>query len=211
MPAGSTQASEPEGPLPDVAQVVCRTGEAPSIETRVVKPQRDGVHVRFVNETGKDLGFSIEDPSEGGMGADAPQGTSTRVVDLHPGRVSISCYDHFTEDGSEVAKAPLEIVDEDGVWISTSLECTSGTAFEGTADYAPDVRGDTEPQTAARKGLRGYMQERDIVEPAGYPEARERIYRLVRAGATLATVSLSRDGAGGWLADTVFGCSELTE
>jgi hypothetical protein len=68
MPAGSTQSSEPDAPLPEVARVVCQEREAPTIETPAVKPQRDGVHVRFVNETGKEPAFSIEDPSEGGMG-----------------------------------------------------------------------------------------------------------------------------------------------
>jgi hypothetical protein len=33
----------------------------------------------------------------------------------------------------------------------------------------------------------------------------------VRAGDVLANVSLFRDGAGGWLPDTVTGCSELEQ
>jgi hypothetical protein len=33
----------------------------------------------------------------------------------------------------------------------------------------------------------------------------------MRAGETLATVSLFRNGADGWLADTVTGCSSLGE
>jgi hypothetical protein len=209
MPAGSTQSSEPDAPLPEVARVVCQEREAPTIETPAVKPQRDGVHVRFVNETGKELAFSIEDPSEGGMGAGAPQGTSTQVVDLHPGTVSIACYDAYTEDGSEVAKAPLEIVDEDGLWASTRLDCVAG--FSGTSDYVPEARGKANPLKAAQEALAGYMQEDDVVEPAGYPDTANRIYRLVRAGETLATVSLFREGADGWLADTVTGCSSLGE
>ena len=80
-PAGSTESSE-SGALPDFARVVCRATGPPRVETPAVKAQSDGVHIRFVNETGKDLSFSIEDPSEGGMGADAPEGTSTKVVDL---------------------------------------------------------------------------------------------------------------------------------
>jgi hypothetical protein len=211
LPGGSTQGSESEAPLPDVARVVCRAGEAPTIQTPAVKPQRDGVHIRFVNETGKDLSFDIEDPSEGGVGADAPQGTSSQVADLHPGTVSISCYDAYTEDGSEVAKAPLEIVDQDGVWISTRLQCASEFAFSQTVDYASDARGKPDPLAAAREALEGYMQQGDVVEPAGYPRTPERIYRLVRAGAVLGNVSLFRDGAGGWLYDTVNGCSELEE
>jgi hypothetical protein len=211
MPGGSTQGSEPEAPLPDIARVICRAGEAPPIETPAVKPRRDGVHVRFVNETGKDLTFSIEDPSEGGMGADAPLGRSTHVADLHPGTVSIFCYDAYTEDGSEVAQAPLEIVDEDGIWISTRLQCASEFAFSQTVDYVSSARGKSDPLAAAEEALEGYTQQGDVVEAAGYPDTPERIYRLVRAGNVLANVSVFGDGAGGWLPDTVTGCSELEQ
>ena len=211
MPGGSTQTTEPKAPLPDVARVICRAGEAPTIETPAVKPQLDGVHVRFVNETGKGLTFSIEDPSEGGMGADAPQGTSAQVADLHPGTVSISCYDGYTEDGSEVAQAPLEIVDEDGIWIPTRLQCESEFAFSQTSDYVSGARSKSDPLAAAEEALDGYTQQGDVVQPAGYPNTPERIYRLVRAGDILANVSLFRDGAGGWLPDTVTGCSELEQ
>jgi hypothetical protein len=205
-PAGSTQNSEPEA-LQDVARVICQAESPPRVETPAVKPQPDGVHIRFVNRTGKELTFSIEDPGEGGMGANAPQGTSTHVVDLHPGTVSIACYDGFTEDGSEVATAPLRIVDKHGVWIPATLTCAA--AFSGHTDYAPEARGDADPLEAARGGLEGYMQPGDVVEPAGYPEAEQPVYRLVRAGEVLAIVDLEDDGAAGWLPSTVTGCSSL--
>lgn len=208
-PAGSTASPEPEAALPNAARVVCESGRAPTVETPAVKPQRDGVHIDFVNETGKDLGFSIEDPSEGGMGAGAPPGTSTQIVDLHPGTVTIACYDDATEDGSEVPRSSLEIVDQDGVWISTRLTCSSDTAFSQTVDYMQGARGEADPLAAARNALEPYTQPEDIVEPAGYPDTDVRIYRLVRTGDVLATVSLWDDGAGGWLQDTVTGCGEL--
>jgi hypothetical protein len=209
VPAGSTESREPEAALPNVAHVVCESGRAPTVETPAVKPQRDGVHIDFVNETRKDLGFSIEDPSEGGLGAGAPPGTSTQVVDLHRGTVTIACYDDATEDGSEVPRSSLEIVDQDGVWISTRLTCSSDTAFSQTVDYIQGARGEAEPLEAARKALEHYMQPDDVVEPAGYPDTEVRIYRLVRTGDVLATVSLWDDGAGGWLPDTLTGCGEL--
>jgi hypothetical protein len=205
-PAGSTESSQTEA-LPDIARVVCQAGSRPQTETPAVKPQRDGVHIRFVNETGMDLAFSIEDPSEGGIGADARQGTSAHVVDLHPGTVSIACYDALTEDGSEVTKTPLEIVDEDGVWIPATLTCAE--AFSSHADYTVDARGHRDPLEAARGGLEPYMQAGDVVEQAGYPEAETPLYRLVRAGEVLAVVDLQDDGAGGWLPSSLTGCSSL--
>jgi hypothetical protein len=176
-----------------------RPGGLPSrrsapIETPAVKPRRDGVHLRVVNETGMDLDFSIEDPSEGGMGTGAPPGRSPHVADLHPGTVSISCYDAYTEDGSEVAQASLEIVDEDGIWVSTRLQCESEFAFSQNIGHVSGARGKSDPLAAAKEPLEGYMQEGDVVEPAGYPDTPERIYCLVRAGNVLATVSLWRTG-----------------
>jgi hypothetical protein len=208
VPAGSTESPQP-GALPAFARVVCQSAGPPRIETPAVKPQPDGVHIEFVNETGKDMGFSIEDPSEGGMGDNAPQGTSTQVVDLHPGTVSIACYDAFTADAGEAAKTALRIVDEDDVWIPARLTC--GQQFSGYLDYAADARGNADPLEAAREGLGGYMQPGDTVEPAGYPEAQTTLlYRMVRAGEVLAIVELEDDGSGGWLPGNVTGCSSLS-
>lgn len=210
-PSGSTEGSAADltAPLPDVARVTCESEGAPRVGSPAVKPQRDGVHLEFVNESGKDLSFSIEDSGGGGMGSDAPQGTSSQAVDLHPGTVLIACYDSFTEDAGEVAQTPLEIVDQDGLWIPATLDCALG--FSGTSDYVEGARGKTDPLEAAQEALAGYMKKDDFVEPAGYPDTLTRIYRLVRAGETLGTVSLFDDGAGGWLADTVTGCSSLGE
>lgn len=111
------------------------------------------------------------------MGANAPQGTSTHVVDLHPGTVSLACYDGSTEDGSEVARAQLDIVDERGLWVSAKLSCASAVSTE--AEYELGAPGNADPLTATREALERYIRPRDVVEPAGYPKAEEHIYRLV--------------------------------
>ena len=207
--SGGPNGSPEPGALQDVARVVCQVENGPPVvEFPTVKPQPDGVHFQVVNETGKDLSFSIEDPSGGGMGGvDAPGGASFHVVDLSPGNASIACYDGSTADGSEVGKTALEIVDQDGVWIPATLTCAR--RFYGSADHAAGARGKSDPLEAAREGLHPYMQADDIVEPAGYPEAETPVFRLVRAGHVLAIVELQDDGAGGWLPSDVTGCSSL--
>ena len=141
-PAGSTGDSEPEAALPDVARVVCEP-DGTRLDTQSVRPQRDGVHLDVVNETGEDRSISVLDPQGGGLGEGAPAGTSTMVVALGPGTLEVTCSDPLAavEQGS-----PLEVVDEDGLWISTNLDCTEG--FSGTSDYTPDARGDADPLTS---------------------------------------------------------------
>ncbi|MGH2994699.1 MAG: hypothetical protein ACRDON_03540 [Gaiellaceae bacterium] len=165
------------------------------------------MHLEFVNDTGTDLSFSIFDPSEGGLGADAPQGTSAHVADLHPGTVSVTCYDASTEDGSDVPRAPLEIVDEDRIWVPTRLDCDS--AFTAQSSYAEDARGKPDPLGAAHDALDRYREPGDVIEPAGWPRAEQPEYRLVRDGEVLAVVELFDDGAGGWLVNGLTGCSSL--
>jgi hypothetical protein len=205
-PAESTETSEPEQvALPDVARVVCAV-HGTRLETDTVKPQPDGVHVEVVNETGEERSVSVLDPQGAGMGQSAPAGTSTLVVALAPGALEVTCSDLREE---EREGSMLQVVDEDGVWISTTLDCMLG--FSGTSDYTPDARGDADPLTAAQSGLESYMQPGDVVEPAGYPEAETPLYRLMRDGEVLATVELMDDGHGGWLPSTVEGCSTLTD
>jgi hypothetical protein len=205
-PAGSTATSEPRVGLPDTARVVCAV-HGTRLETDAVSPQPDGVHLEIVNETGEERSISVLDPRGAGMGQSAPAGTSTLVVALAPGTLEVTCSDLRSEGEPEASM--LEVVDEDAVWISTTLDCTLG--FSGTSDYTPDARGDADPLTAAQKGLEGYMQPGDVVEPAGYPEAGIPLYRLLRDGEVLATLELQDDGDGGWLPGTVEGCSKLSD
>ena len=206
----STEASEPPPPaLPETAVIVCRAGEAPNVETPSVKPQSDGVHVQFMNDTGKELSTLIEHPEDGGMGTSAPDGTSSQVVDLGPGAFSVACYDGFTEDGSEVPRSSVEVVDEDGIWVSTRLGCVE--QFSQVADYIQGATGETsDPIEAARKGIEGYnLETDDVFERAGYPETDTVRVRAVRDGEPIAVVDLIDDGAGKWLVSQVTGCSSL--
>lgn len=202
-PTGSTGGSGPDAGLPDVARVVCEPNGT-RLQTPAVKPRGDGVHIEVVNETGSDRSFSVLDGRGGGVGENAATGTSTKVVALGPGPLTVTCSDPLAdvEQGSR-----LEVVDEDGVWVSTRLAC--GTSFSATIDYVRQAQGDPEPLTAAEKGFENYMQPGDVVEPAGYPDAAAPVFRLVRSDEILGVVDLVDDGAGGWLPSAVTGCSSL--
>jgi hypothetical protein len=203
-PEATPQAeSEPTG-LPDVARIACKSDGPPVVETPAIKPQADGVHLEIVNETGAELTLVL--PT---LGTGAPKGTSTQIVDLGPGELTVAC--RAADDLAEVEPpaATLEVVDQDGVWVSDVLACPE--QFSQVNDYAVDARGETsDPLEAARKALAGYgLEPNDVLERAGYPAADGARVRLVRDGETLAVVLLVDDGTGKWLVGGLNGCSSL--
>ncbi len=201
-----TPAGNPEGAaLPDVARVACEK-DGVRIETPSVKPQPDGVHLEILNNAGSERSFSISSADGGGMGLGASPGTSTQVVDIEPGTLTVACGDPATEPD---AGEPLEVVDKDAVWVSTRLSCPE--RFSEVADYAVGARGETsDPLEAARKAVEGYgLEPDDVFERAGYPKAETARVRLVRGGELLAVVDLIDDGTGKWLVSMVNGCSSL--
>jgi hypothetical protein len=200
--AAPEPASEPgAAPLPNVAQIVCRAGGT-DVLTPTVRPQPDGVHLDVQNETGSELAFKVEDREGGGGGFDIP---GSSVMDLHPGKARVACFDGYREDPSEIPGEPLEIVDEDGVWVSSLLDCPE--AVSEVADYAEDAQGE---QGDPAEIVRRYATDRDLagnVERAGYVQGETPVFRLVSEGDVVASVELFADGEGGWLVSSVDRCS----
>lgn len=203
--AAPTGESEPVA-LPDVARVLCEE-DGTRLETPSVKPQGDGIHVEVVNNVNGERSFSVETADgSGGMGLGAPPGTSTQIVDLGPGSLTVSCTDPAVEvEGGE----PLEVVDEDGIWVPTTLGCPD--QFSQVLDYMEGAKGETsDPIEAARKAVEPYgLEADDVFERAGYPDAETARVRLVRNSENLAVIDLMDDGTGKWLVGMVTGCSIL--
>jgi hypothetical protein len=199
----SEGATEPQAaPLADVGQIVCRDGKT-EVLTPQVRTQPNGVHLEVRNETGSKLEFKVDDPEGGGGGFDIPGST---VMDLHPGQVRVACFDGYSEDPSEITGEPLEIVDEDGVWVSPLLDCQ-----EWTSEIADFVAGAQGEKRKPAEIVRRYLAKRDLVgdvERAGYVQGEPPVFRLVSEGAVVATVELLADGEGGWLVSTVNSCSD---
>lgn len=204
---GAETGGPPPAALPDVGRVVC-TADGTTVETPRVRPQADGVHLEVVNESGGERLLEVSTAGGEAAGAPAPEGTQVQVVDFAPGSVTVACEDPATGEGEG---APLEVVDEDGIWIATTLDCTIG--FASAIDYVQGAKGETsDPIEAARAHLEDYdLRPGDVLERAGYPEAETQRVRLVREGETLAVVDLFDDGAGRWLVGGVNGCSTLED
>jgi hypothetical protein len=190
--------------VPAAARVVCGP-DGVRVETPVAAPKPDGVHVVVVNETDAERAVSLSGVTAG-LGFGAPPGETEEVVDLGPGAFTVGCDDPAAEPKPG---EPIEIVDPEGIWVSTELPCPE--QFSQVTDYIQGAKGETsDPLEAARKAVEGYgLEPDDVFEPAGYPEGESPAVRLVRGGAPLAVVHLFDDGQGKWLVGTVTGCSSL--
>lgn len=203
---GPTESTDAEpAALPDVARMVCDE-EGTRVETPSVKPQADGVHFEVVNETDGERSLAVESAQGTGQGLGVPAGTSLQVLDIEPGAVTVSCSDPTVEPGPGEA---LEVVDEDGIWVSTRLDCEE--QFSQVVDWFQGASGETaDPVEAAKKAVEGFQLEADdVFERAGYPETTTVRVRMVRDGEPIAVVDLTDDGTGKWLVSMVTGCSEL--
>jgi hypothetical protein len=185
---------------PQVVQMDPQTGEI--LETSsAVRAQGDGVHVIVTNTSGGDLSFQWDLGGE-----NAPIGKHELVLTLPPGVTGVRCQDPGEDAGPPGAYVDLEIVDPDGVYVSTELSCDEVTGW--FADYGPDATGDPDPVQSARDHLHG-LEPGDVVEAAGYPEDETPQVRVVRDRQVIAVLEYFPDGKGGWLESTGNACSGL--
>ncbi len=198
-------ASAPVAAPPATAVVVCGPQGA-SVETPEVAASPDGVHVEIRNETGTEQAIHVE-AGESGQGEGVPPGTQERVWALPPGPVTVTCFDPAVEP-AEQAAATFEVVDPDGLWVPTGLDCAEVTG--SVLDYmagAPGVQGD--PADVARASSEVDVARDDVVELAGYPEADGgATVRVLRDGRAIALVGLAPSEDGGWLVTTVSRCAD---
>lgn len=197
--------SETAASLPAVARIVC-DGRTTEVATPRVRARPDGVHITVRNETTQ-VEFSALDRFGAGPGDGVPPGTASFVWPLHPGIGFVRCT-RYDEDPSEVPGVPLEIVDADGVWVSTDLSQKCRTASTFSADYVEGAGGErgTPVDVGRRHFARAGLEPGDVVEEAGYLADEEVEVRLVRDGEVIAVAKLVDDGAGGWLVPELTRC-----
>ena len=192
--------------------VVCDGTDAQvASDTAVVKARRDGVHIRVENTSGVELAVSL-DWRGGGRGDGAQPGTSTIVAPLGTGPVWVVCFDGLSAvDPSEIPRtAYFDVVDPDGHWKSTLLDCDAGFSVSA----APPVEGTPgdmrDAVVIAEEDFRRYKLGPDtVIERAGYQEEGVQHVRAVKDGrAVLVATYFEAPDGGLWLSD-VQGCSDI--
>lgn len=182
------------GPLAVVARIACDQNGA-RVLTPEVKPQRDGLHLEMTNETAGEVHVTIERDREA-AGEAAPPGRSEHVWPVGPGEWAATCY----VAGGDGGEPPtFELSDPEGLWVSTELtDCELPESSH--PDFGEGAAGERgEPVEIAARALAYDLAPGDVVERAGYPEQDPPVFRGRRGDRTIATISLSGDGSGGWL------------
>jgi hypothetical protein len=187
----------------EVAEFICdETGMiSPSVSGVIAQP--DGVHVAITNTGDVGVSFSVE---LGGDGAEPGERTET-VWQLPPGETQVTC-SVIVEGGPGVASsASLNVVDPSGYYVPTHLDCAGGEAYGEAPAYAEGATGVVgDPVQVVKDHVSG-LEFDDAVERAAYPESVEPVVRIVREGATVGLITLFDDGQGGWLVNSIEGCS----
>ena len=197
-------AAAPEPPAPLTAVVTCGPDGA-VVETPAVAARRDGVHVEIRNESRAERVVHVQ--SAGSVqGEGFPAGTYTRIWALPPGPATVTC-DEPAGDPGEQDGAAFEVVDPEGLWVSTELDCDEvSVAMPDYEAGTPGRKG--EPADVVRSGTDLPLEESDVVEPGGYPGTVDSpVVRVVRDGRVVATVTLMPTEDGGWLVATATTCA----
>ena len=146
----------------------------------------------------------------GGMGLGAPPGTSSQIVDLEPGPLTVSCTDPAVE--VEGRRSRFEIVDEDGIWVSTTLGCPD--QFSQVVDYVGRREGrDERPargRAARRSRATGSRRTTSSSAPAT-PTPRRRVSASSATARTSRSSTSSTTARASWLVGMVTGCSSLED
>lgn len=187
-PSSPPRADEP---APTVAQVQCDEDGSTTILTPMVQAQPDGVYIAVDVPTGSELGFSVH----GCCGFNAEDGPF--VVPIAPGPMRVACTTFDADTGDDSLYRELQVVDEEGVFVSGEIQCEGATGV-GSGDVGPSAG--TEPVEAARSLLTGLDPDDGLVQ-LGYLEREEGASVGVRRDAEfIAILRLEPSGDGwGWI------------
>ena len=186
-------------------EIVCTEGRDTRLWTPVVEVQPDGVHVDVENLTGEPTSFF-------GLSLDVEEGRHEEVVNEPPGKMNVACYPYSQHEGdTKPVRYDLRLVDPEGHWVSTELECESDMVVESTADYASPLKigQGQDPSAIVEESVKG-LQPDDVVETAGYPEADVPTVRVVRDGKVIGAYGFLEAGDGGLVIEETASCASAS-
>ena len=184
---------------PTVAELVCPSTR---LLTPAVRGQPDGVHVRVVNEAGRDLelDYEITRGGTGGGGEGVPPGTSEHVLPFAAEAMSLGC------SAEALDRVELRIVGNEAK--SPELECA---AYTRNPPAPPKALEGGDPVAVTRRFLRSRgLRATDVVESAVPIAGEFATVRVVRKGRVVAAVWFDNPDAVHGIG-TVEACTDFAE
>ncbi|HET7235037.1 MAG TPA: hypothetical protein VFK59_01235 [Actinomycetota bacterium] len=189
--------------IPEVAELTCDGEGMVSAASSTVTAQPEGVHLAITNVGSTPVVFSVV-----GLGGDGvePGERKETVWQSAPGELGVSCEAEPLDAGGAPSSTVLTIVDPNGYFVPSALECASGEGYGSAPAYEEGATGFAgDPVQVVRDHVSGLEYDMQV-ERAGYPESAEPAIRIVRGDTVIGRVTLFDDGQGGWLPSAIEGC-----
>lgn len=201
-PADDERSEVDAAALPDELVLTCTTNDGQRIAEDEVRPQSNGVHLVVDNQRNYDPGISFGFAGGGGGGRNAPPGRTSFVLDAQPGGLRVACYPKDPNEEPEYLNAT--VADPEGLYARAELDCPMG-AVSAIGDFVELPEGDPDAVAVARAELEFGLKEGDELRRAGYPDARNPVFVVMRGGQVVARTTLQR-GQSGWYTDGYDAC-----
>ena len=187
--------------VPDVARVVCDE-DGTRVLTPIVRPQPDGVYLTVLNRADArqiQLHHIRHTESEHGsaVGEQLQPGLNSRTQgwSIEPGELVVACLPTGHDAFWEVPNATLTVVDPEGLWVPTEVECFT-RVVHGHSGIEGDLYGlsPDEARIAFDPFVAGLHDDDRIVSP-GYSDTPWAVpfYVVVRDGVVVAELYALRD------------------
>lgn len=207
--------------LSDVLRIEC-DGQTARVLTPTVRTRSDGVHLEVTNTADFETTTSISVSGGSGGSPTVPAGGTEESVAaaMPPGAGNVWCGRSRTDVNEGPPEDQVEIVDPDGYWHPTSLDCQGGPSIA-----SPELHIDRTsagepgpPIEIIRRRFAEVLREEDIVDHGGYPDADAVQYgstvRVVRSGYVVGRFHFVSgalvDGEPTYLQDSFAACEAFT-
>lgn len=195
MPQRGPESTSGASSAPNVGHIQCTAEGETILQTPIVQPQDDGVHLQV---TSAGAGFIYtQDPSnpDRNWGQDLANknGVSNVLLPIPPGdEVVAACFEsesarnefgHIMQAGNYPS---IQVTDSAGAWVSLDLSCPSSETITVLDQEA--IASEADPSAVVRSSLGG-LRASDVIEPAGYPGWTHPLHlRILRNGVTVGSI-----------------------
>jgi hypothetical protein len=203
--AGSGTSDEAAQPLPSTLEITCEADGSTTVATPQIAVRSNGFGLKVRSD--------LEEPASlNGLGMDVDPGTTEIVTTTPPGRLDVACWP-FSEHASRVEPptVPVDVLDPDGLYVSSELECENGMGWGESIEYQDTTNGQYDDRIAAAETYVTNEELTDVFVVAGYPDQADGgPVILLRDDRVIASIGIGRADDGRWYVGGATGCDGIS-